>query len=59
LSSYSLYRLLSQRINSLNLDHDMDQSLVVNLNQAAINGIRAAGATSQYITVEGNDWTRA
>ena len=37
----------------------MDQSLVVNLNQAAINGIRAAGATSQYITVEGNDWTGA
>ncbi|OCL02633.1 glycoside hydrolase family 5 protein [Glonium stellatum] len=39
--------------------HDMDQNLVVNLNQAAINGIRAAGATSQYITVEGNDWTGA
>ncbi|KAF2810512.1 endo-beta-1,4-glucanase [Mytilinidion resinicola] len=39
--------------------HDMDQSLVVQLNQAAINGIRAAGATSQYITVEGNDWTGA
>ncbi|KAF2201350.1 endo-beta-1,4-glucanase [Delitschia confertaspora ATCC 74209] len=39
--------------------HDMDQTLVVNLNQAAINGIRAAGATSQYITVEGNDWTGA
>ena len=37
----------------------MDQSLVVNLNQAAINGVRAAGATSQYITVEGNDWTVA
>jgi endoglucanase len=35
----------------------MDQSLVVNLNQAAINGVRAAGATSQYITVEGNNWT--
>ena len=37
----------------------MDQSLVVNLNQAAINGISAAGATSQYITVKGNDWTGA
>ncbi|KAF2229636.1 glycoside hydrolase family 5 protein [Viridothelium virens] len=39
--------------------HDMDQSLVVNLNQAAINGIRAAGATSQYITPEGNAYTGA
>jgi len=59
LSSCSLHEPLSQCINSLNLDHDMNQSLVVNLNQAAINGIRAAGATSQYITVEGNDWTGA
>ncbi|KAJ5320231.1 hypothetical protein PENANT_c010G00136 [Penicillium antarcticum] len=39
--------------------HDMDQTLVLNLNQAAINGIRAAGATSQYIFVEGNAWTGA
>ena len=39
--------------------HDMDQTLVFNLNQAAINGIRAAGATSQYIFVEGNSWTGA
>lgn len=39
--------------------HDMDQSLVVKLNQAAINGIRAAGAKTQYITVEGNAWTGA
>jgi endoglucanase len=37
----------------------MDQALVVRLNQAAINGIRAAGATTQYITVEGNSWTGA
>lgn len=37
--------------------HDMDQTLVLNLNQAAINGIRAAGATSQYIFVEGNSYT--
>ena len=43
--------------------HDMDQTLVLDLNQAAINGIRAAGATTQYIFVEGNaysgawDWT--
>lgn len=37
----------------------MDQNLVVRLNQAAIDNIRAAGATSQYITVEGNNWTGA
>lgn len=35
----------------------MDQQLVYNLNQAAINGIRASGATTQYITPEGNSWT--
>lgn len=39
--------------------HDMDQDLVVKLNQAAIDGIREAGATSQYITPEGNSWTGA
>jgi endoglucanase len=39
--------------------HDMDQQLVFNLNQAAIDGIRAAGATKQYITPEGNSWTGA
>lgn len=37
----------------------MDQTLVLYLNQAAINGIRAAGATSQYIFVEGNAWSGA
>jgi endoglucanase len=37
----------------------MDQSLVVRLNQAAINGIRAAGATKQYIHVEGNSYSGA
>jgi endoglucanase len=37
----------------------MDQQLVFNLNQAAIDGIRAAGATKQYITPEGNSWTGA
>jgi endoglucanase len=37
----------------------MDQQLVVDLNQAAINAIRATGATSQYIFVEGNSWTGA
>jgi endoglucanase len=39
--------------------HDMDQTLVFDLNQAAINGIRGAGATSQYIFVEGNSWSGA
>lgn len=39
--------------------HDMDQTLVLNLNQAAINGIRASGAGSQYIFVEGNDYSGA
>lgn len=34
--------------------HDMDQKLVFDLNQTAINGVRSAGATSQYIWVEGN-----
>ncbi|KAJ6029746.1 hypothetical protein N7499_005424 [Penicillium canescens] len=36
-----------------------DQTLVLQLNQAAINAIRAAGATSQYIFVEGNSWSGA
>ncbi|KAF2083299.1 glycoside hydrolase family 5 protein [Saccharata proteae CBS 121410] len=39
--------------------HDMDQTLVKDLNQAAITAIRNAGATSQYITVEGNAYTGA
>ncbi|KAG0156972.1 hypothetical protein PDIDSM_4155 [Penicillium digitatum] len=39
--------------------HDLDQTLVLDLNQAAIDAIRAAGATSQYIFVEGNAWTGA
>ncbi|KAF7716840.1 Endo-1,4-beta-D-glucanase [Penicillium ucsense] len=39
--------------------HDMDQTLFVNPNQAAINGIRAAGAMSQYIFVEGNSYIGA
>lgn len=37
----------------------MPGALVVKLNQAAIDGIRAAGATSQIINVEGNQWTGA
>ncbi|GFF37833.1 probable endo-beta-1,4-glucanase B [Aspergillus lentulus] len=36
-----------------------DQTTVLDLNQAAINAIRAAGATSQYIFVEGNSWSGA
>jgi len=39
--------------------HDMDNTLVGQLNQAAINGIRAAGATAQTIFVEGNSYTGA
>ncbi|KAI3317489.1 glycoside hydrolase family 5 protein [Xylariaceae sp. AK1471] len=39
--------------------HDEDNALVASLNQKAIDGIRSAGATSQYIFVEGNSWTGA
>ncbi|PLB33869.1 putative endoglucanase [Aspergillus candidus] len=39
--------------------HDMDQTLVLNLNQAAVNAIRAAGAINQYVFVEGNSWSGA
>lgn len=39
--------------------HDMDNNLVGQLNQAAINGIRGAGANSQYIFVEGNSYSGA
>ncbi|KAL4913583.1 endo-beta-1,4-glucanase A [Aspergillus aurantiobrunneus] len=39
--------------------HTMDQTLVLNLNQAAINAIRAANAKTQYIFVEGNSWSGA
>ncbi|KAI0010563.1 glycoside hydrolase family 5 protein [Xylariaceae sp. FL0662B] len=39
--------------------HDEDNTVVANLNQAAIDAIRAAGATSQTIFVEGNSWTGA
>lgn len=37
----------------------MENSLVADLNQAAIDAIRATGATSQYIFVEGNAWSGA
>jgi len=39
--------------------YGMAGRLVADLNQAAINGIRAAGATSQYVNVEGNSYTGA
>ncbi|KAI0506570.1 glycoside hydrolase family 5 protein [Xylaria bambusicola] len=39
--------------------HDMDQTLVFELNQVAIDAIRGAGATSQYILAEGNGWSGA
>lgn len=39
--------------------YDMNNTLVYQLNQAAINGTRAAGATSQTIFVEGNSYTGA
>ncbi|KAI1083974.1 glycoside hydrolase family 5 protein [Whalleya microplaca] len=39
--------------------HDEDNTVVANLNQAAIDAIRAAGATTQTIFVEGNSWTGA
>ncbi|KAF1989096.1 glycoside hydrolase family 5 protein [Aulographum hederae CBS 113979] len=59
-------RVASQYVNNtkvmfdtMNEFHTMDQSLVVKLNQAAIDGIRAAGATSQWITPEGNAWSGA
>lgn len=43
-----------------NEPHDMpSMDLVVKLNQACINGIRAAGANSQYIFVEGTSWSGA
>ncbi|KAF8594706.1 endoglucanase [Ceratobasidium sp. AG-I] len=43
----------------MNEPHDMDVTLVASLNQAAINGIRAAGATSQLILVEGTSYSGA
>ncbi|KAM0548159.1 hypothetical protein ACHAPJ_010080 [Fusarium lateritium] len=39
--------------------HDMENSVVADLNQAAIDAIRGAGATSQYIFVEGNAYSGA
>ncbi|KAF5341952.1 hypothetical protein D9611_001511 [Ephemerocybe angulata] len=43
----------------MNEPNGMDAQVVFNLNQAAVNGIRAAGATTQLILVEGTSWTGA
>ncbi|PPQ70299.1 hypothetical protein CVT26_014584 [Gymnopilus dilepis] len=43
----------------MNEPNGIDAQTVFNLNQAAINGIRASGATSQLILVEGTSWTGA
>lgn len=43
-----------------NEPHDMGaNSVVTNLMQACINGVRSAGATSQYILVEGTSYSGA
>ncbi|KAF7294516.1 CBM1 domain-containing protein [Mycena kentingensis (nom. inval.)] len=43
----------------MNEPNSMPATTVFALNQAAVNGIRAAGATSQLILVEGTSWTGA
>jgi len=43
----------------MNEPYGMDASAAFNLNQAAVNAIRASGATSQLITVEGTAWSGA
>ncbi|KAF3904214.1 Endoglucanase [Orbilia brochopaga] len=53
------YKSNSRVIFDTNNEYNtMDQTLVVNLNQAAIDGIRSTGATNT-IFVEGNAWTGA
>lgn len=42
----------------MNEPHDVDASIVFNMNQAAINGIRSTGA-KQLILAEGTSWTGA
>lgn len=37
----------------------MDNGLVADLNQAAVDGIRDAGATGQFIWLEANSWSGA
>jgi endoglucanase len=43
----------------MNEPYDIAAESVFELNQAAINGIRASGATTQLIVVEGTSWTGA
>ncbi|KDR76291.1 hypothetical protein GALMADRAFT_140006 [Galerina marginata CBS 339.88] len=43
----------------MNEPNGIDAGTVFNLNQAAVNGIRSSGATSQLILVEGTSWTGA
>lgn len=55
----SLYKDNSRVVFDTNNEYNtMEQSNVVALNQAAIDAIRATGAT-QYIFVEGNQWSGA
>lgn len=42
-----------------NEPHDIPAQTVFNLMQAGVNGVRASGATSQLILVEGTSWTGA
>jgi endoglucanase len=39
--------------NTLDKDHNKELEILTSLNQACIDGIRAAGATTQYIFIEG------
>ncbi|KAG5942044.1 hypothetical protein E4U60_007521 [Claviceps pazoutovae] len=39
--------------------HDVEQTLVLQLNQAGIDGVRASGAKTQYIFAEGNSYSGA
>ncbi|KAG6089606.1 hypothetical protein E4U30_001534 [Claviceps sp. LM220 group G6] len=39
--------------------HDLEQTLVLQLNQAGIDGVRASGAKTQYIFAEGNSYSGA
>jgi endoglucanase len=42
-----------------NEPHDMGSASVPDLMQACINGVRAAGATSQYVLIEGTSYSGA
>ncbi|EIN13297.1 endoglucanase [Punctularia strigosozonata HHB-11173 SS5] len=56
----SLFKSNSHVIFDLmNEPHDIPATTVYSLMQAGVNGVRAAGATSQLILVEGTSWTGA